>query len=106
MKFNFTDKESYLEWRREWRIYYAELTVQIRRLKRCRKEFLRTYERLQTERGPVRRLVAKIANPETGPVWELPSLRLAAAYQMEIIAEAKALSWQLRQARLAEVAAA
>lgn len=105
MKFSFSDKDSYLAWRREWRDSYMELSANIRRLKRCRKEFLRTYERVQTERGPVRRLVAKLPNPESGPVWELPALRSAAAYQMELLTEAKAFSWELRQARLATAAA-
>jgi hypothetical protein len=98
MKFNFTAKDSYLKWRQEWREQYAELTADIRQMKRARKQFLRVYERYQTPQGKARRLLAKHANPHHGPTYRLDGLRGAAAYQMELLAEAKALSWQMKQA--------
>ena len=103
MKFDFTDKASYLAWRQNWRENYRELSAEIRRLKRCRKQFLRTYAYSLNEGGdhPVRSLVAKLPNPEYGSTYKLSSLRLAAAYQMEFLAEAKALSWQMKKARVA-----
>jgi len=105
MKFDFTDKASYLAWRQKWKTDYLSLSGEIRRLKRGRKTFLRTYERLQSEQGPGRRLIAKIPNPEAGGSdSRLNRLRLEAAFQMELLAEAKSLSYQLRQARIATAA--
>lgn len=107
MKFDFTDKASYLAWRAKWRSDYKALAAEIRLLKRGRKEFIRTYERRQTEQGVIRVLVAKEPNPHhTGATWKLHRLRTAAAYQMEVLKEAKSLSWQLKQARLAQQSAA
>lgn len=98
MKFNFTDKDSYLKWRQEWREQYAQLTADIRAMKRARKQFVRLYERYETPQGKARRLLAKQANPHHGPTHRLASLRSAAAYQMELLPEAKALSWQMKHA--------
>ncbi len=110
MKFDFTDKASYLAWRLQWKNDYLSLSAEIRKLKRGRKMFLRTYERVRLELtvhdrvfpGPhtVRRLISKIPNPESGGSQSrLVRLRKEAAFQMELLAEAKALSYQLRQAR-------
>lgn len=100
MKFTFTDKASYLAWRAEWKANYAQLTTDIRTQKRSRKQFLRSYDHYTSNQGfPVRRLLAKTANPAYGGYssWQLGGLRREAATQMEILAEAKALSWTLKQ---------
>lgn len=101
MKFDFTDKSSYLAWRQQWKDEYMALAAEIRRLKRGRKMYLRTYERTTGERVMIRRLVAKVANPEYAPLdSRLGRLRREAAFEMERLAEAKKLSWQLKQARV------
>lgn len=108
MKFDFTDKASYLAWRQEWRANYADLTKQIRAQKRGRKQFLRTYRTTQGPNGfRSRELVSKMPNPEYGNYtqWQLSSLQLEAFSQMEILKEAKALSWTLKQATKAQAAA-
>lgn len=102
MKFTFTDKSSYLAWRQEWKTNYAQLTAEIRAQKRARKQFLRTYRVYQTPQGKARELVTKIPNPEFGNCSR-PGLRFEAATQMEILAEAKALSWALKQGQPAAV---
>jgi hypothetical protein len=104
MKFNFTDRETYLAWRLEWRANYMDLSSRIRAQKRSRKQFLRSYENEMTTLGRVRRLVSKWPNPEFGsPGREfLSDLQCEATLQLELLAEAKALSWVLRQARVAQ----
>ena len=99
MKFDFTDKISYLAWRQQWKQNYLTLSAEIRRLKRSRKMYLRTYERLTSEHGTSRRLLTKVANSAYGPPLNLVSLRCEAAFEMERLTEAKQLSWQLKQAR-------
>lgn len=101
MKFDFADKESYLHWRQEWRVNYIRLSREIRAMKRRRKLYLRRYERLVTPMGRVRKLVSKVANPDHGPAWGLLDLQLQATFELERLKEAKALSWRLRQERLA-----
>lgn len=107
MKFDFTDKASYLAWRQEWRTNYADLTKQIRTQKRGRKQFFRTYRTYDAGNGfKARELVSKTPNPEYGNYseWQLGSLRLEASSQMEILKEAKELSWTLKQSAKASAA--
>jgi hypothetical protein len=108
MNFKFTDRDSYLAWRAEWKANYAELTRNIRSQKRGRKQFLRTYESTQTPQGRVRHLISKVANPEfgNGSEWQLRGLRQDAYAELEILKEAKALSWKLKQENAAAAAAA
>jgi len=108
MKFDFTDKASYLAWRQEWRTNYAELTKNIRAQKRGRKQFLRTYRTTEGHNGfRSRELVSKVPNPEYGNYtqWQLSRLQLEAFSQMEILKEAKELSWALKQSAKAPAAA-
>lgn len=101
MKFDFTDKASYLAWRQEWRTNYAELTEAIRTHKRSRKQFIRTYKTTQGHNGlRSRELVSKLPNPEHGKcsLGQLSGIRLEASFQMEALKEAKELSWTLKQA--------
>lgn len=105
MKFDFTDLATYLTWRQAWRVNYAELTQKIRTLKRGRKQFLNHYRRDVTPQGPVRVLIGRDPNPEHGCMGRrLHNIRLQASLEMERLAEAKALSWVLKQARLAQAA--
>lgn len=104
MKFEFTDKATYLAWRQEWRNEYAALSNQIRNLRRGRKQFLDTYRRYTSPQGPARERISHEPNPLWGKVSGLYDLSFQARYQMERLAEAKALSWVLRNARLAEAA--
>lgn len=108
MKFAFTDKTSYLAWRAEWKANYAELSTNIRIQKRGRKQFLRTYRTVEGHNGfRSRELVSKTANPEFGNygIWQLAGLQLEAQSQLEILKEAKALSWTLKQSAKATAAA-
>jgi hypothetical protein len=100
MKFDFTDKASYLAWRQEWRENYADLTKLIRAQKRGRKMYLRTYRTVEGQNGfRARELVSKMPNPEYGNYtqWKLGKLQAEAWSQMDILKEAKALSWTLKQ---------
>lgn len=108
MNFKFTDRDSYLAWRAEWKSNYATLTADIRSQKRGRKQFLRTYETTETPQGRARHLISKVSNPEHGNYreWQLYGLQDDARAELEILKEAKALSWKLKQENAASVAAA
>ena len=99
MKFEFSDRASYLFWRHEWRAEYGALSAKIRHMKRARKTFINRYRREVTPQGPVQELIAREPNPYHAPVeqWVLAGLRLQASFMMERLAEAKALSWSLKQ---------
>ncbi len=94
MNFPFTDRTSYLAWRQEWKTNYAKLSNDIRGQKRGRKQYLRTYQTIETNRGKVRQLISKTTNPEHGNFqqWQLFGLQLEARTQLEILVEAKVLS--------------
>jgi hypothetical protein len=102
VKFNFTDKASYLAWRLQWKTLYVSLSQEIRTRKAARKQFINHYRHWDTPRGPVRMLSSREPNPlyDTTGDSRLSGLRAQAAYQMELLAEAKALSWSLKQASL------
>ncbi len=106
MKFDFTDKKTYLAWRQEWREEYVALSKKIREIKRRRKQFLNHYERHMTPQGRVRQLVSREPNPEYGDTSWLQDLRLRASMEMERLKEARDLSWQLKQERLSREIAA
>jgi hypothetical protein len=99
MKFTFTDKASYLAFRQEWKNDYAKLTADIRAQKRGRKQFLRTYRSYETPQGKARELISKVPNPHFGEysLWQLGGLQDEARTQLEILKEAKELSWTLKQ---------
>jgi hypothetical protein len=105
MKFEFTDKTTYLAWRLQWKISYMALSAEIRDRKRRRKEFITQYRWETTPQGPVRKLISREPNPL--PFEPMLGLRAQAAFQMELLTEAKALSWSMKQtnAKLASQAA-
>ena len=107
MKFTFTDKTSYLAFRQEWKDNYAKLSADIRKQKRGRKQFIRSYITHETPQGKVRELVSKVDNPHFGEyqMWQLHGLQAEAWSQMEILKEAKTLSWSLKEAEQKKQAA-
>ena len=91
--------------RQEWKANYAKLSADIRAQKRGRKQFIRSYVSHETPQGKVRELVSKVANPHFGDyqMWQLAGLQDDARSQMEILKDAKALSWTLIQSAKASV---
>lgn len=102
MKFAFTDKTSYLKWRQEWKDNYARLSTEIRTQKRGRKQYLRTYQTTETPQGKMRQLVSKTDNPRFGRFnpSQLARLRREAKGELEMLIEAKDLSYALKCAAL------
>jgi hypothetical protein len=98
MKFEFTDKVSYLAWRAQWRADYKVLSQDIRAWKRTRKQYLNHYRRYMTQAGPVKELISREPNPFYGTCPNIGNAQKQATYLMELLTEAKALSWSLRQA--------
>lgn len=99
MKFPFTDKDSYLKWRAEWREKYAALSQQIRAGKQGRKMYLRQYRNEGSGTTRVRILVSKQDNPkfEADAAWKVRGLSGEAWFMLEQLAEAKVLSWSMKQ---------
>jgi hypothetical protein len=101
MKYDFTDKATYLAWRAKWKADYKELSLNIRRAKRTRKEFVRHYETVETAQGKARVLVSKEPNPYAND-WPtgfyLDRGQANATFMLEQLQEAKALSWSMKQA--------
>lgn len=99
--FPFTDRDSYLKWRAEWRQNYADLIKQIRAAKRSRKQFLwgkpegavrgpnKTWKRIKL--GP---------NPDHGKVasWSLDGLQQQARDMCEERRQSKLRAAELREA--------
>lgn len=99
MKFSFTDKDSYLKWRAEWRENYSALSQQIREGKQGRKMFLRQYRTEGTGTTRTRTLISKQDNPKfaAGAAEKVRGLSGDAWFMLEQLAEAKALSWSMKQ---------
>jgi hypothetical protein len=98
--FNFTDRASYLAWRAEWKANYAQLTTDIRRLKG---------ERAETNRAWSKAITSGSNHCETAAEWGKFRLALTALVRtqrdakeaLEVLKEAKSVSSDLRDARIA-----
>ena len=84
MEMNFTDKASYLAWRRNWKAAYAEQSEEIRAAKR---EIVK---------------LAKADKPTGYAQSTLHRERELASRMMVALEEAKKLSAEMRAARLAQ----
>lgn len=78
MKITFTTKDEYLAWTRQWKARYAEITTESREAKASR----------------------KLSSPTYSPYAQslVHQLRYEARHMLEVRKEAKALSWQMKQA--------
>jgi len=86
---NFVTKEEYLVWVRNWKDFYKELSEQIRSAKR----YIKDSQRQKPKRGP--------ANPLSKlNIWEVYSIRYysrwKATYALQLRAEAKKKSWEMK----------
>lgn len=79
--YEFTDRESYLAWRKVWKETYLELTQEIREAKKIRGTHGHEKQNWMT--------------------YEAAILRIKARNMMQILQDGKQLSGQMRAARLA-----
>lgn len=96
----FKTREEYLEWRKEWKADYKDISQKIRQLKKSRKKFIWKYRPKELTMVKRRRKVGPNPDYDYSAAWKVQETKYEARGLLDLLKKAKVKAEQQRAERL------